>query len=147
MLEKYVKELLNVLEEMLSVQQELLETARSKTTAMVNKDVEKMEELIEKEGNLLEKIESLESRRRNIIEKIASETSIPVEKLTISKIVRIVPVELAFSLKEKSESLLEVLDSLNRINTLNEKLAKDILEYIDQVAKTSAELIPFDIKV
>ncbi len=147
MLEKHVKDLLKVLEDMLSIQQELLETARSKTRAMVDKDVKRMEELISRESELLDEVEKLEEKRKGIIEKISAETNIPVENLTVSKITRIVPVELAFSLKEKSSSILDVLDDLNRINMLNEKIAKDILEYIDEVAKVSSEVMALDIRV
>lgn len=110
---------------------EVLKISHEKTRIIVEGKVAELDGLNRQEQTLIFQIADLEEIREKIVVKFAEYYKKDAPTLTVSIIAGMLPQEKARQLQDVLAELSKLLKEIKEVNTLNAKLIKNSLEYID----------------
>lgn len=128
-----IQALLDTMDKLLGLHESLLELANDKTQMLVRNEVDKLNQIINKESKLVRLIAEIEQERVQVInEYLLSRGYNPNPKITISDLVRVIfKAEDKQGLSKVQMSLLQVLLELKKRNAINQQLIEQSLAFID----------------
>lgn len=133
-MDKFGQELLQLLKELLVAYRQLQAVASQRQEAMRTFDVERMNALLEQERPLTERLEALEKARRMLVEKIKFFGGRGFEPTT-SAIAAKCGEPLKTQLLVTAAGLRDAVESLNRVNRINSKVATTVVQSLARVLK------------
>lgn len=128
-MEKLIDELIRILSVILSTYKELYELQKKQTTVIVAGDMEKLQEILKREDAIITSLGELERARNDIVFEICQRGNLngDVSLTSIASIgIR------GGELLELQARLKDVINDVSQQNSLNGKLVKQALEYIDR---------------
>jgi len=114
-----------------SIYDGILELARKKTDVIVEGKVSELEEITKLEQSMILKLGKLEEEREQVVSEIARQNQAEASGLTLEILVKMAPEPCSKKLRESGKNLENVIKELSKTNTLNSKLIKSSLDYID----------------
>ena len=131
MSEIILKDLVTLLRSELELYKNLLLVAKKKKPALIEGKLADIEELTKTEQILLLKVGKVEEGRQSLHLQLANHFSMPVEQLTISKLIEIIEEPWASAINGVQEDFILTLEELKVINQSNSGLIKQSLDYIE----------------
>lgn len=127
-----VYDLVNVLAEQKECYEGLHALAIYKTDAVINKDIELLGQIVQREEDFVGRLGSLDAQRESVLKDIALVTGLRYETLTLTQLVEKMGRELEVSerLVELREELLELVKQVKAQNDLNKELIEQSLEFV-----------------
>lgn len=124
-------ELIDVLNNEAEIYREVLKISRNKTRIIVEGKTSELENITRKEQALISRIADFEEIRGRIVKKFSEQFEKEAYNLTISSIINMLPQDKSQKLNSILADLSKSLKEIKEVNTLNSKLIKNSLEYID----------------
>lgn len=109
----------------------ILELSKRKTDVIVEGKVSELEGVTKLEQSMILKLGKLEEEREELILKFAREDKSEASDITLNKLIKMAPKAYAKQLKDCGRELESVIKDLSQANSLNSKLIKSSLDYID----------------
>ncbi len=131
MVKEPVEELLLILGEQTQIYDRLLKMSKEKTAVIVRGKVSELDTIVKAEQEMIFKMGALEEKREAAVEKIAGFLNKKPADLNISEILPWLDSALAKKLEGERDKLNTVLNEVSELNSLNLKLVKNSLDYID----------------
>lgn len=128
-----IHDLIEVLDEQKECYQGLLTLAQYKTDSIVNREMEFLEEVLQREQEFVGRSSRLEKNREEILKDIANVLNINYKELTISNLIlklEKTPDEQE-QLRQLRNDLLEIVEQIKEHNKTNEGLLNQSLEFIN----------------
>lgn len=122
------EDLLTILKEEKNLYQKLFEIAEEKNEALVNNDLDKLIEIVEKDRKVIADIEKKDQARNDKIQEIKNKFEIELEKDSYSNLIEQLPAEWGETLNPIREELIELTDDFHSLNEQNQKLLKQAME-------------------
>ncbi|HPG31338.1 MAG TPA: flagellar protein FlgN [bacterium] len=135
-MQKKLEKLTEYLNNELNYYNSLMNYSKEKNKNLIDKNLDEISIITQKEEKLVSKIKEVEVQRINLLKQIAEENKIDFNELNMSKIS-----ELSADKKTKKkiielkESLSDTLENLRKINDMNTELIKQSLDIINQTIK------------
>ena len=123
--------LIDVLNNEVEIYREILKTSHDKTRIIVEGKSTELENLTRKEQTFYFQIADLEEIREKIVVKLSQQFEKAASEMTISLIANMLPQDKAQKLRIILVELSKILKEIKENNSLNSKLIKNSLEYID----------------
>ena len=123
--------LIDVLKNEAELYREVLKISNEKTRIIVEGKSVKLESLTRREQTLIFQVADLEEICEKIVVKFAEYYKKNASELTVSSIASMLPHEKAKELRSILVELSTILKDIKEVNSLNAKLIKNSLEYID----------------
>jgi flagellar biosynthesis/type III secretory pathway chaperone len=126
--------LLEIMEKLTAAHRELLKLSEENTQALVQNDYERLNTIVHKGNKLVRLIAELERQcAQTIGEYLISRAFLPDPRVTISDLIKIVfKADEKRALIERQKDMLDVLQSLKRVNEHNQRLLQLSLSYINE---------------
>lgn len=128
-----IQDLVDVMRQLTDAHRQLLDIAGDKKEAIIHNQVDKLNQLVNKEAKLVRQVAELEQKRQFEMSRfLVGKGYRPNSAVTVSELAKIV-----FRLEEKQAllnarfELVEVLSKLKRINELNQKMIRQSLAFIE----------------
>ncbi|SNX53130.1 flagellar protein FlgN [Thermoanaerobacterium sp. RBIITD] len=121
-----INDLIDVLNGEMLLYKDLLEISVKKTDIIVQGKIAELDNITKVEGNIFMKLAKLEEEREEILKKYDEG-----EKITVTKLCKLLPNDEGENLKNVSKNLSEILKKLQEQNSLNKSLLQQSLEYIN----------------
>ncbi|MGB9780530.1 MAG: flagellar protein FlgN [Caldanaerobacter sp.] len=131
--------LLGLLKEEMAIYEILLELATKKTDMIVHGKIKELDETVQMERNFIKKLVELEEKRENTLKEMGKG-----EGVTISEVIKTLPLEEAVQFNNVKERLSAVLKELGERNDLNMALIEQALEYVNYSIKAISEALEED---
>ncbi|KKC30424.1 flagellar protein FlgN [Caldanaerobacter subterraneus] len=131
--------LLGLLKEEMAIYEILLELATKKTDIIIHGKIKELDETVQMERNFIKKLVELEEKRENTLKEMGKG-----EGVTISEVIKSLPLEEAMEFNNVKERLSAVLKELGERNDLNMALIEQALEYVNYSIKTISEALEED---
>lgn len=131
MTDQSVLELIEILDRQRELYRKLLEIARAKQPVLVKGDLAKLEEFTRQEEQIVVQVGKLEEQRSKIHQALANHFHFPEPEITLSDIASKVSPELSDKLSQVGDGLKDILNELKDVNSLNNVLIKQSLDYIE----------------
>ncbi len=109
----------------------ILELSKNKTDLIVEGKVSELEGVTKLEQSMIVKLGKLEEERVELISKLAQQNQAVAPDVTLDTLIKIAPEAKAKKLTECGRGLENVIKNLSEANSLNSKLIKSSLDYID----------------
>ena len=119
------QELLAVMGEMILLHEKLIVLSEEKQEALVERDVKRLTEVMNKEKELLQKLRSSEEKRQQITHKLAGQTD-----QTLKDVLGILSPPVKRMVENRAADLKEKAEKLQRMNDLNEELLRDGMAFV-----------------
>ncbi|MFW5985577.1 MAG: flagellar protein FlgN [Halanaerobiaceae bacterium] len=126
--EKLLDNLYAVLKTEYEYYQKLNDFASEKKEAIIENDVEKLTEIIEKEKDIIAEINQLEDKRDNLLAEFNSKVDLDTEQLNYSQLVENISQKWETRLGELREKLLNIIDELHQKNEENKSLINEAIK-------------------
>lgn len=128
-----IYELIEVLDEEKECYEGLVTLAEYKQVAIVNKNIEFLGEVTNREEAFVGRVSILDRKREELMKDVAIVLGIRQEKITITSIIEKIGWEKENSQKliQLKQSIAETVELVRRQNELNKQLIQDSLEMID----------------
>ncbi|MGL4346199.1 MAG: flagellar protein FlgN [Cellulosilyticaceae bacterium] len=128
-----IYDLEEVLQEQKLCYEGLYTLATYKTEAVMHKQLELLEQIVNKEEEFIGRMNYLEKKRESILKDIALVTGLPYQTLTITDLVRKMgkETEISEKLLDVRTQILEHIEKLKLQNDLNKQLIEQSLEYVN----------------
>ena len=128
-----IKDLIQTMDQLNQVHESLLELSKLKTNVLIQNQVEQLNQIVNKENNLMKQITKLDHQRiDNISQFLLNKGYKPNAKITVNDLTKLVfKAEEKQALKSTQEKLLGTIEQLKQLNQLNQKLIEQSLAYID----------------
>ena len=123
--------LIDVLKNEAGLYREVLKISQEKTRVIVDGKAAELDSLTRKEQTFIFQIADLEDLREKIVAKFAEYFQKKVTELTVSIIASMLPQQKARELQGVLVELSGILNEIKEVNSLNAKLIRNSLEYID----------------
>ncbi|MFC4768256.1 flagellar protein FlgN [Effusibacillus consociatus] len=128
-----IQSLVETVEELLREHEHLLQLAEEKKRALINGDMEKLQEIVNKEIHFIRKVEKLEELRIQQGKRIADEHGMKLEELTASKLAELESdPERTAKINLLTGRFLQVIGEVKAANELNGKLLQQSLELVQR---------------
>jgi len=124
-----LEELQSVLQAEAAVHEELLTLSHQKQKVLIQGKLPELEEITKREEFLVTQVGELEKRRAGVNEQLSGSAAVPVEELTLPRIVALAPEPQASDLAETQCRMARVMGQLGRVNSQNAQLVKQSLDY------------------
>jgi len=124
------KNLIQTLETQINIYKEYIEIEKSKTNAVVNSDIIKLDGILSSEEILYMKSQSYEKKRINIMK------SLNLENKTLLEVIDFAEGKEKDRLSEILEELSFYIDELKQVNECNKKLVKSRLDIISAITES-----------
>jgi len=131
--------LLGLLKEEMAIYEILLELATKKTDIIIHGKIKELDETVQMERNFIKKLVELEEKRENTLKEMGKG-----EGVTISEVIKSLPLEEAAQFNNVKERLSAVLKELEQRNDLNMALIEQALEYVNYSIKAISEALEED---
>ncbi|NNG67700.1 flagellar protein FlgN [Caldanaerobacter subterraneus] len=131
--------LLGLLKEEMAIYEILLELATKKTDIIIHGKIKELDETVQMERNFIKKLVELEEKRENTLKEMGKG-----EGVTISEVIKSLPLEEAMEFNNVKERLSAVLKELEQRNDLNMALIEQALEYVNYSIKAISEALEED---
>ncbi|ERM91775.1 FlgN family protein [Caldanaerobacter subterraneus subsp. yonseiensis KB-1] len=131
--------LLGLLKEEMAIYEILLELATKKTDIIIHGKIKELDETVQMERNFIKKLVELEEKRENTLKEMGKG-----EGVTISEVIKNLPLEEAVQFNNVKERLSAVLKELEQRNDLNMALIEQALEYVNYSIKAISEALEED---
>lgn len=131
--------LLGLLKEEMAIYEILLELATKKTDIIIHGKIKELDETVQMERNFIKKLVELEEKRESTLKEMGKE-----EGVTISEVIKSLPLEEAAQFNNVKERLSAVLKELEQRNDLNMALIEQALEYVNYSIKAISEALEED---
>lgn len=131
--------LLGLLKEEMAIYEILLELATKKTDTIIHGKIKELDETVQMERNFIKKLVELEEKRESTLKEMGKG-----EGVTISEVIKSLPLEEAMEFNNVKERLSAVLKELGERNDLNMALIEQALEYVNYSIKTISEALEED---
>lgn len=128
---EFIVNLMKVLENEVGIYTDLLHIVEKTQQALTKNNLEELNKMLDSQQLLIVKAAKLEEIRRQQQEQVAKFLAMPLEELTLSKIIEKAPEAYRQGLADLQQTLLDLVDKINSTNRHNEELIKDSLKYID----------------
>ncbi|MGE6205194.1 flagellar protein FlgN [Guptibacillus hwajinpoensis] len=119
------QELLAVMGEMILLHEKLIVLSEKKQNALLERDVKRLTEVINKEKNLLQELRISEEKRQQITEKLAGRTD-----QTLKDVLGLLSPPVKRMVENRATDLKEKAEKLQRMNDLNEELLRDGMAFV-----------------
>lgn len=128
-----VYELIDVLEEARECYEGLNTLAAYTETAVVNKNIEFLQQVVEKEEEFIGRVSLLDKKRDELMKDIATVTGVAYQTITLTSIAEKIgeSSEVGQKLIELRDGIKVQLDELKKKSELNKQLITDSLELVD----------------
>lgn len=126
-----VERLIEILDKEKNIYESILKLSIDKKDVIVSGKVSELEGMTRLEQSIILKLGKLEEEREELAGELAAALKIKPSEITLSGIVKLVPEKLGSRLKYCQESLLKTVSDIRNTNTLNSKLIRNSLDYID----------------
>lgn len=123
--------LIEVMDKEKSIYEGILELSNKKTDIIVGGKVSELEGVTKLEQSMILKIGKLEEEREELILKLVDKNQDELSSVTLNSLIKKAPKAQAKQLKECGRQLEAVIKKLSEANSLNSKLIKSSLDYID----------------
>ncbi len=140
--DKNLVKLTRILEEEVTIFQELLKFEKIKNISIINQDIEKIKNISSDEEKYLNDVEKIEVEREKIVSYIFNKYNIK-EKKVLQKLVELLPEEensLKKSIMNYRDELVRYIKDLKTINTINNKLLKESVEFFNYAMNSLQEV-------
>lgn len=124
-------EIISCLEKQKSIYEELLSISREKKQVLIDGNVEKLDSMVKREGNLIIEIGDLENKREKAVEALAKELGCSSKELTVSYVCDRVADKRVGKIMSLADSIGNILKELKELNHINGKLIEQSLEYVN----------------
>ena len=124
-------EIISCLEKQKSIYEELLSISRKKKQVLIDGNVEKLDSMVKREGNLIIEIGDLENKREKAVEALAKELGCSSKELTVSYVCDRVADKRVGLIRSLADSIGSILKELKELNDINGKLIEQSLEYVN----------------
>ncbi|HBT48397.1 MAG: hypothetical protein XD49_1826 [Caldanaerobacter subterraneus] len=131
--------LLGLLKEEMAIYEILLELATKKTDIIIHGKIKELDETVQMERNFIKKLVELEEKRESTLKEMGKG-----EGVTISEVIKSLPLEEAAQFNNVKERLSAVLKELEQRNDLNMALIEQALEYVNYSIKAISEALEED---
>jgi flagellar biosynthesis/type III secretory pathway chaperone len=131
--------LLGLLKEEMAIYEILLELATKKTDIIIHGKIKELDETVQMERNFIKKLVELEEKRESTLKEMGKG-----EGVTISEVIKSLPLEEAMEFNNVKERLSAVLKELEQRNDLNMALIEQALEYVNYSIKAISEALEED---
>lgn len=126
-----VNKLIETMQKEYEAYQDILKIAKNKTEVVVEGKINELKSLTNAEQVLVLQLGKLEGTRESIVEEIAKLLGENPDELTISGLLKHVTGRFAAGLQEYQKKMTDVVKELRNVNSLNQRLIQDALEYIN----------------
>lgn len=128
-----VKDLIQTMDQLNQIHESLLELSKSKTSILVQNQVDQLNQIVNKENSLMKQITKLDHQRIDIISQfLLLKGYKPNAKITVDDLTKLVfKAEEKMALKSAQEKLLGTIEQLKQLNQVNQKLIEQSLAYIE----------------
>ena len=128
-----IYELMDVLDEEKECYEGLITLASYTENAIINKNIEFLQEVVKTEEEFIGRVSTLEKQRESLMQDIAMVTGIKQSEVTVSAIINKVgaDTEVGKRLTNLKEETREKLDKLKKQSELNKQLLNDSLDLVD----------------
>lgn len=123
--------IIEVINKEAALYEEMLELSKNKKDIIVNGKVAELESITKLEQSMVFKLSKLEDEREELASKLAAELGISNNKITVKVLLSKLPKTQANEMENCCKNLSSILSDLKEINSLNSKLIKNSLDYID----------------
>ena len=139
------RELIKLLNDIGEEYLKMIELAEQKRDALVTVQVETVNKLIIEEETLLKSINSLESKRVLLVERIAGANGWTDQKIKLLDLVERSPAEFAGQMKQTGQRLADIVMRIALLNGINNNLLKQAMQIIEYNINllSNAQATPF----
>lgn len=123
-------ELINLMEKECGFFKEMLSLSKEKTDVLVNRKIQRLEEITEQEKQSVVELKKIEEQRQEKINIIAKKLDIN-EGCTVSDILEKLDKAQGETLMSKRIELLETIEKIKKTNEINDALIRNSLEHVD----------------
>ena len=123
--------LIDILDNEAEIYREVLKLSHNKTNVIVEGSAAELEKLTREEQVLIFQIADLEDVREKITAKLSAQCKEGSGKLTVSVLAGLLPQDRAQRLGAAQEKLSKTLKEIKEVNSLNSRLIRNSLDYID----------------
>lgn len=126
-----IENLIEILTKEKGFYESILKLSTDKKDVIVAGKISELEGITRLEQSIIVKLGKLEEEREELAWKLAAVLKVKPSEITLSKLVKMVPEEQGSKLKNCQDSLLKTVNDIRNTNTLNSKLIRNSLDYID----------------
>jgi flagellar biosynthesis/type III secretory pathway chaperone len=128
-----IQGLIQSMDKLIQIHSTLLELSEQKVSILVTNQVDKLNQIVNKETSLIKRITELDHQRiEDINDFLILKGYKPNPNITVEDLTKlVVRIEDKQSLKESQRKLLAMIDKLKELNHLNQKLIEQSLAYIE----------------
>ncbi len=126
-----VERLVEILGKEKNIYEKILKLSMDKKDVIVAGNVSELEGITRMEQSILLKLGKLEGEREELTGELAAALKINPSEVTLSGLAKMVPDEQGARLRNCRDSFLKTIDDIRSNNTLNSKLIRNSLDYID----------------
>lgn len=128
-----IEVLMDTLEKEIERYEELLEMSREKTGIIIKGDLEILQDMIEKEQDVVGMIQNLEKKRIETVTDIGNVINCPSKDLTITKLIELMAnqPETKDRLEKIHDKLKNTITQMIKVNDMNKGLLQESLEMVE----------------
>ena len=126
-----VNRIIEVLTKETLLYEEMLALSKNKTDIIVNGKVSELESITKLEQTMILKLSKLEDDREELADKLAVDLGLKPAEITLGGLISRLPEKLANELEGCCKKLPAILNKLKESNSLNSRLIKNSLDYIN----------------
>jgi len=126
-----VERLIEILGKEKNIYESILKLSMDKKDVIVAGKVTELEGMTKLEQSIILKLGKLEGEREELTGKLADALKIEPSEVTLSGLAKMIPDEQGIRLRNCQDSLLRTVNDIRSTNTLNSKLIRNSLDYID----------------
>jgi flagellar biosynthesis/type III secretory pathway chaperone len=125
--------LIQTMYQLIQIHQVLLELSQQKTSILVMNQVEQLNQIVNKETSLIKKIKELDNQRIIDINEFLLEKGYkPNPRITVEDVTKLVfKADDKRALEDAQRNLLRIIEELQELNQLNQKLIEQSLAFIE----------------
>lgn len=123
--------LIEILNKETAVYEGIFKLFRNKTDAIVEGKVSELEGITRLEQSMVIQLSKLEEEREELVDKLAVQLNVKASDITLDSLGKLFPKEQAQELENCHNTLPRLIHNLGEANTLNSKLIRNSLDFID----------------
>lgn len=127
-----IYELVDVLQEQKECYEGLVTLATYKTEAVVQKNIEVLGQVIEREEAFIGRVQHLDKKRESLLKDISLVSGLPYESLTLTLLIKKMGMDLPVSktLYALREELIQEMEKLKKQNEINRTIIEQSMEFV-----------------
>ena len=126
-----IDRLIEILNKETAVYEGIFKLSKNKTDVVVEGKVSELEGITRLEQSMVIQLGRLEDEREELADKLAVQLNVKSSDITLDSLRKMLPKEQSDKLENCHNKLPKIIHDLGEANTLNSKLIKNSLDYID----------------